>query len=61
MLVKLEIFNCLGEKITSLIDYKMNKGLNSYIFDAINLSNGIYYYRIQSGSFSQTKKMILLK
>ncbi|MCB0749304.1 MAG: DUF4886 domain-containing protein, partial [Ignavibacteriae bacterium] len=36
-LVKLEIFNCLGEKITSLIDYKMNKGLNSYIFDAINL------------------------
>lgn len=59
--VKLEIFNILGERISLLVDQVQQKGSYKVKFVPNNLSNGIYFYRLTSGKFSETKKMILLK
>jgi hypothetical protein len=59
--VKLTVFNILGEKVQTLINEEMSAGTHSVDFMASNLSSGIYIYRIESGSFTQTKKMTLLK
>jgi photosystem II stability/assembly factor-like uncharacterized protein len=59
--VKLEVYNSLGEEVATLVsDYK-EAGNYKINFYAAGLSNGIYYYRITSNSFTEIKKMILLK
>ncbi|MFQ3607849.1 MAG: T9SS type A sorting domain-containing protein [Chloroherpetonaceae bacterium] len=59
--VKLEVFNILGQKVASLVNRRMEAGLHTVNFNAVNLSSGVYFYRLQSGSFVQTKKMMLVK
>ena len=59
--VRLEVYNMLGQKVSTLIDQKMQAGWHSVQFDASGLSSGTYIYRIQSGSFVQTEKMMLIK
>jgi hypothetical protein len=59
--VKLDVFNILGQKVASLINRRMEAGLHTVNFNATNLSSGVYFYRLQSGSFVQTKKMMLIK
>ncbi len=59
--VTLKIFNVLGEEITTLVNKVESAGNYDVTFNASNLPSGIYLYRMQAGSFIQTKKMILLK
>ena len=59
--VTLKIFNALGEEIETLINEEKPIGTYELTWNAANLSSGIYFYRIQAGSFVQIKKMILLK
>lgn len=59
--VIIEIYNILGKLITTLVNKNQEPGSYKVYFDAGGLSNGIYYYRIQAGSFTETKKMLLLK
>ncbi|MBK7107247.1 MAG: T9SS type A sorting domain-containing protein [Ignavibacteriae bacterium] len=59
--VSLEIFNVIGEKIDELINSTLNTGFHEVDFHSSNLSSGIYFYKIKSGNFVQTMKMILLK
>ncbi len=61
--VKLELFNTLGEKVATLINQEMSAGSHNYQLSISNyqLPSGIYFYKLQSGSFSETKKMILMK
>lgn len=59
--VNLTIYNMLGQKVSTLINEKMNSGFHTVPFDASNLSSGMYIYRIQAGSFTSTKKMLLIK
>ncbi len=59
--VKLEVFNILGQKVTTLVNRRMEAGLHAVNFNASNLSSGVYFYRLQSGNFVQTKKMMLVK
>ncbi|HCT52712.1 MAG TPA: hypothetical protein DF712_09650, partial [Balneola sp.] len=59
--VTLTIYNMLGQKVSTLINEKMNSGFHIVPFDASNLSSGMYIYRIQAGSFTSTKKMLLIK
>lgn len=58
--VTLKVFNMLGQQMAVLVDQDQNTGKHSANFDALNLAGGIYFYRIQAGNFSQTKKMLLL-
>ncbi len=59
--VTLEVFNTLGEKITTLASEEMNAGSYKYEWNAENLPSGIYLYRLLTNSFSESKKMILLR
>ncbi len=60
-IVKLTVYNSLGQKLAVLVNKYQQGGKHSINFNAKNLASGIYFYRLQSGSFIQAKKMILLK
>ena len=55
------MFNLLGQEIATLVNEEKSPGNYEINFDASNLSSGIYVYKIQEGSFVESKKMILLK
>jgi len=59
--VRLEIFNTLGEKVTTLVSEELNTGSHKYDWNAGNLPSGIYYYSLSADNFKATKKLILLK
>ena len=59
--VTLKIFDSLGRQVASLVNAEQTAGKYIVNFDASRLSSGIYFYRIQAGNFSQSKKMMLIK
>jgi hypothetical protein len=64
--VSLTIYNVLGQKVRTLVSDKMQHGMVSVAWDGKDdqgkdLSSGIYFYRLQSDQFSETKRMVLLK
>jgi hypothetical protein len=59
--VKLTIYDILGREITTLINKRQSPGDYSVIFDAKELTSGVYFYRLSVGSKVKSKKMILLK
>jgi hypothetical protein len=60
-LVSLRIYNSLGELVRELVSEIKEAGSYSVMFDASNLSSGIYIYMVRASEFSENKKMILLK
>jgi len=60
-LVKLLVYDVLGNEITSLVNDYKNSGFHNIEFDASLLPSGIYFYRLLVGEYSETKKLILLK
>ena len=59
--VTLKVFDVLGREVKTLINKFQNKGKYNINFDASDLTSGIYFYQLKSGSFILAKKMILLK
>lgn len=59
--VTLSIFDLLGREITTFSRYREAAGEHSYVWDASALPSGVYFYRLQAGSFQSTKKLILMK
>ena len=60
-LVKLIIYNILGQEVRAHVNEFQNAGTYSVHFNSGNLPSGVYFYRLISGSYSETKKMILLR
>jgi subtilisin-like proprotein convertase family protein len=60
-LVTLKIYDLLGKEITTLVNTVKEPGTYTVDFDASGLSSGVYFYRIESGEFTEIKKMVLLK
>ncbi|NND71945.1 MAG: T9SS type A sorting domain-containing protein, partial [Rhodothermales bacterium] len=61
-LVTLKVFNVLGQEVATLLQGEpMTAGPKSVTFSGQGLSSGMYLYKLEAGSFSQTKQMILLK
>jgi hypothetical protein len=58
---KLILFDAIGKEVAELVNEEQDKGFHKVDFNASNLPSGVYFYRIQAGSFVETKKMILLK
>ena len=59
--VSLIVYDILGKQIKTLIDDNVPAGSYKVTWDASKLASGVYIYRIQAGSFVQSKKMILSK
>ena len=60
-LTRLIIYDLLGREVDILIDVQLSAGYHSLTWNAANVASGIYFYRLTSGSFVATKKLLLLK
>ena len=60
-LVKLIIYDILGNEVTTLVDAQLKPGTYEVDFDGTNFASGIYYYRLTAGEYIETKKMIFIK
>ena len=59
--VSMKIYNLLGQEIATLVNQEMKAGSYEINFKASQLASGIYFYSIEAGNYSATKKMMLLK
>ena len=59
--VSLKIYDVLGNEVSNIVNGQLDAGQYEYNFNAENLSSGIYFYTLQAGNFTQTRKMILMK
>ncbi len=59
--VQMDIFNALGQMVVKLVDKIYKKGIHEVIFMGDNLPSGVYFYKIQAGSYCKIRKMILIK
>ena len=59
--VSLTIYDVAGRLVDRAINTSQSAGEHTFTWDARTLPSGIYFYRLQTGSFSETKRMILLK
>ena len=58
---RLSIFDAAGKLVSELLDKSLQAGEYEIGFDASGLPSGVYYYRLESGSYKETRKMVLLK
>jgi hypothetical protein len=59
--VILKVYNSLGQLISTMVNSEYDAGNYTFDFNAANLSSGIYFYRLQAGSYTATRKMMLIK
>jgi hypothetical protein len=59
--VRITVFDVLGREVATLINKKLAPGKYEVDFNGTNLPSGIYFYRLTSANYSQTKKMALVK
>lgn len=59
--VILKVYNIIGQEVAVLVNRKQHPGDYIVKFDASQFASGIYFYKLQSGDFAETKKMILLR
>ncbi|MDX9925172.1 MAG: glycosyl hydrolase family 18 protein [Ignavibacteriaceae bacterium] len=59
--LKVEVYNSIGELVKILFNGFQNSGVHELVFDAEGFSSGVYFYKITTPTFSETKKLELLK
>ncbi|MEO6694735.1 MAG: T9SS type A sorting domain-containing protein, partial [Ignavibacteria bacterium] len=59
--VSLKVYDILGNEIESLINENISAGSYSIEWNASNYSSGVYFYKLETGSFTDVKRMMLLK
>ncbi len=59
--VTLKIYDVLGNEVAALVNEEKPAGNYAVKFNGINLSSGVYFYRLKAGSYTSTKKLILMK
>jgi hypothetical protein len=57
----LKVFDLLGREVALLVDQEMAAGTYEVPFDGKRLSSGVYYYRLQTGEYLQSRKFLLLR
>jgi hypothetical protein len=55
------VFNIMGQKVTTLVDGHLDAGQHSVVWDASGVASGIYFYRIATDEYVESRKMVLLK
>jgi hypothetical protein len=59
--VSLKVYDMLGREVTTLVDEMQTAGSHSVAFNASRYASGVYFYRLQAGSYTAAKKLVLLK
>jgi sugar lactone lactonase YvrE len=59
--ITLRVYDVLGREVATLVNERQAAGSYTASFDASRFSSGVYFYRLEAGSFVQTKKMLLVK
>ena len=59
--VTVKVFNALGQEVQTLVNQSVDAGTYKLHFDATNLPEGVYYYKMTAGNFTSTNKMILMR
>jgi hypothetical protein len=59
--VTLSVFNVRGQLVQTLVDDEMAAGTHTVPFNADRLASGVYFYKLNAGSFTETRRMVLLK
>lgn len=57
----LRVYDVLGREVATLVNEPVDEGLHAAYWNAAGFPSGVYYYRLQTGNFSETKGMVLLK
>ena len=60
-LVQVKIFNLIGQEVATLVNEVKSAGAHKINWNADKFPSGVYFYQLQAGSFTQTKRMILMK
>jgi hypothetical protein len=59
--VSLKVFNLLGREVATIVSEELSEGKYLRQWKAGDMASGVYFYRLQAGSFTETKKLLLLK
>lgn len=59
--VRLEVYDVLGHRVAVLIDAPEKAGFHEIVFENASLPSGVYFYRLQAGTFTHTMKMMLMR
>lgn len=59
--VSLKVFDAMENQVSVLVNEDLAAGTYAQKWDAAGLANGVYFYRLETGAFSETRKLILLK
>ena len=59
--IQLKVYDILGNEIATLVNETQSPGIYEVVYNAVNLPSGVYFYRLQTGSFVMIKKMQLIK
>lgn len=59
--VRLKVYNSLGKEVANLVNEILSQGTYEYSFNGQSLTSGIYFYKLETENFSETKKMMLIK
>jgi len=59
--VTLKIFNLLGQEVATILKQELSSGKHQVEWNASSFQSGIYFYRLQANSFTETKKIVLLR
>ncbi|MCX6164728.1 MAG: T9SS type A sorting domain-containing protein [Ignavibacteriae bacterium] len=55
------VYDALGREVETLVNEKQSSGVYEVTFNGSNLSSGIYFYKLITDEYSETKKMLLIK
>jgi len=59
--VTLKVFDVLGREVATLVNAQITAGVHSIVFDSNGLASAVYFYRLETGHFVETRKLILLR
>jgi hypothetical protein len=59
--VRIEVYNTLGQQVAQLVNGDQEAGYHEVQFDSSGLASGVYFYRLQAGTYVETRKLLLLK
>jgi hypothetical protein len=61
LFASLKVYDILGREVATLVSEELPQGKYSRLWNAAGMSSGVYFYRLQAGTFTETNKLVLLR